>query len=55
MEREAVGRVVWRWVIRVPWVRIEWRVVVEMNSGVAEAAAVAVGSVVMAERILVRE
>lgn len=43
MEREAVGRVVWRWVIRVLWVRIEWRVVVEMNSGMV------VGSVVMVD------
>lgn len=38
-EREAFGRVVWRWVIRVLWVRIERRVVVEMNIGVVVAVA----------------
>jgi len=39
MEIEAVGRVDWRWVIRVLWVRMEWRVVVDTKSGVVPAAA----------------
>lgn len=32
-EREAFGRVVWKWVISVLWESIERRVLVEMNTG----------------------
>lgn len=47
-EREAFGRVVWKWLTNVLWVRIERRVVVEMNIGAVVAAAATAAGVAMA-------